>query len=267
MTSKGHRLLRMDHIIYRFSSFLSKIFSDPLSSISRLTQSQPILNLEARSIQSKTMENNQEPLLTADMEVGAVTVEAPFDEPKKGRVLILNGFPGTGKTSVVKNLKERLPGQKIQIVDSPIMAGPVYPHAYQRGCRSAYLHEIRRLADQGYTILVTASLANNISSQQVIEDILRIICGKDISLFWININRQEVVQDQQISNSTRLTNGESKTENSDVLPATAERGQLVLPSSLGHKLDGISLVTRVMNLGNDIEDAVKKVSEVMAREE
>jgi hypothetical protein len=123
------------------------------------------------------------------------------------------------------------------------------------------------LADQGYTILVTASLANNISSQQVIEDILRIICGKDISLFWININRQEVVQDQQISNSTRLTNGESKTENSDVLPATAERGQLVLPSSLGHKLDGISLVTRVMNLGNDIEDAVKKVSEVMAREE
>ncbi|KAF5564106.1 chloramphenicol phosphotransferase [Fusarium phyllophilum] len=197
----------------------------------------------------------------------AVTVEAPVDEHKKGRVLILNGFAGTGKTSIVKNLKELLPGQKIQIVDSPIMAGPFCAHAYQREYRSAYLHEIRRLADQGYTILVTASLANNISSQRVIEDILEIVCRKDISLFWINISRQEVIQDQQISNSTRLANGESKTEKPNVLPATAEQGQLVLPSSLGHKLDGISLVTRVMNIGNDLEEAVKKVSEVMAREE
>ncbi|KAF5622473.1 chloramphenicol phosphotransferase [Fusarium sp. NRRL 52700] len=201
------------------------------------------------------------------MAVGAVTVEAPFDEPKKGRVLILNGFTGTGKTSLVKGLKERLPGQKIQIVDSPIMAGPFCAHAYQRNCRSAYLHEIQRFADQGYTILVTASLANNISSQRVIRDIIGIVSGKDISLFWINISRQEVIQDQQISNSTGSANGESKPENPDVLPATAEQGQLVLPSSLaGHKLDGISLVTRVMKMGNDLEEAVKKVSEVMARE-
>ncbi|CCT67222.1 uncharacterized protein FFB20_04357 [Fusarium fujikuroi] len=223
--------------------------------------------METHNIQSKTMENNQKPLLTADMAVGTVTVEAPFDELKKGRVLILNGFPGTGKTSIVNNLKERLPGQKIQIVDSPIMAGQFCAHPYKRGCRSAYLHEIRRLADQGYTILVTASLANNISSQQVIEDIIGIVSGKDIPLFWINISRQEVVQDQQISNSTRLANDESKTEKPDVLPATAEQGQLVLPSSLGHKLDGISMITRVMNMGNGIEEAVRKVSEVMAREE
>ncbi|KAF5581313.1 chloramphenicol phosphotransferase [Fusarium pseudocircinatum] len=199
----------MDHIIYKFSFLLSKIFFDPISLMSRLTQSQPILSLDAHNIQSKTMENNQEPLLTADMGVGAVTVEAPVEEPKKGRVLILNGLPGTGKTSIVKNLKQRLPGQKIQIVDSPIMAGPFCAHAYQREYRSAYLHEIRKLADQGYTILVTASLANNISSQRVIQDILEVVCGKDISLFWINISRH----------------------------------QLVLPSSLGYKLDGISLIT------------------------
>ncbi|KAH7249887.1 uncharacterized protein BKA55DRAFT_539457 [Fusarium redolens] len=238
-----------------------------MPSKSQLTQSRPILDLEAHNIQSKATEDIQEPLLTTNMAFGAVTVETPFNEPENGRVLILNGLPGTGKTSIVKNLKEKLSGQKIQIVDSPIMAGPVCPHAYQRGYRSAYLHEIRRLADQGYTLLVTASLANNISSQQVIEDILRIVCGKDISMFWININRQEVVQDGQISNSACLTNGESKPENSNVLPTTAKRGQLVLPSSLGHKLDGISLVTRVMNLGNGIEDAIKKVSEVMARED
>ncbi|KAF5248930.1 hypothetical protein FANTH_5733 [Fusarium anthophilum] len=213
------------------------------------------------------MEKNQEPLLTADMAVGTVTVEAPFDEPKKGRVLIVNGFPGTGKTSIVKKLKERLPGQKIQIVDSPIMAGPFCAHAQQREYRSAYLHEIRRLADQGYTILVTASLANNISSRKVIEDIIGTVSGKDISLVWINISREEVIQDHQISNSTRVANGESKTGKPDVLPSTAEQGRLIRPSSLGHKLDGINLITRVMNMGNDLEEAVKKVSEVMAREE
>ncbi|KAF5593592.1 chloramphenicol phosphotransferase [Fusarium pseudoanthophilum] len=254
----------MDHITYKFPLLLSKIFFDPMSLMSRLTQSQPILSLDANNIQSKTMEDNQEPLLAADMAVGAVTVEAPVDEPKKGRVLVLNGLPGTGKTSIVKSLKERLPGQKVQIVDSPIMAGPFCAHSYQREYRSAYLHEIRRLADQGYTILVTASLANSISSQRVIQDILEVVCGKDISLFWINISRQEAVQDQQISNSTRLASGESKTEKSEVLLATAEQGQLVLPSSLGNKLDGISLITRVMKLGNDLEEAVKKVSEVMA---
>ncbi|KAF5583591.1 chloramphenicol phosphotransferase [Fusarium subglutinans] len=201
------------------------------------------------------------------MAVGTVTVEAPLDEPKKGRVLIVNGFPGTGKTSIVKKLKERLPGQKIQIVDSPIMAGPFCAHALQREYRSAYLHEIRRLADQGYTILVTASLANNISSRKVTEDIIGTVSGKDISLVWINISRQEVIQDHQISNPTRVANGESKTGKPDVLPSTAEQGRLIRPSSLWHKLDGINLITRVMNMGNDLEEAVKKVSEVMAREE
>ncbi|PNP84585.1 hypothetical protein FNYG_02214 [Fusarium nygamai] len=131
----------MDRIIYKFSFLLSKIFFDPMSLLSRLTQSQSILSLDAHNIQAKTMEDNQEPLLTAGMAVGAVTVEAPVDEPKKGRVLVLNGLPGTGKTSIVKNLKERLPGQKIQIVDSPIMAGPFCAHAYQREYRSAYVHE------------------------------------------------------------------------------------------------------------------------------
>ncbi|KAF9768524.1 hypothetical protein IL306_014173 [Fusarium sp. DS 682] len=217
-------------------------------------------------MQTTTTTNIQKQLSNIDMAIGAGTTEAPFAEPKNGRVLVLNGFPGTGKKSILKILKEYLSCQKIQLVDSPIMAGPVRPHAYQRGHRSAYLHEIRRLADQGYTILVTASLENNLPSQQVVDDILQIVCGKEISLFWINIYRQEVVQDQQLSNSNQLPNGESKIANPHGLRTTAKQGQLVLPSGLRHKLDNVSLVTRVINLGNGIEEAAKQVSEVMTRE-
>ncbi|KAF4445443.1 hypothetical protein F53441_10824 [Fusarium austroafricanum] len=199
------------------------------------------------------------------MAIEVDTDNAPEDK-SNGKVLILNALPGSGKTAIVKGLGGRLPGQNIRIVDSPIMAEPVCPHMYERRHRSAYLHEIRRSAEHGYTVLVTASLLNKIASQQVIDDVLLVICGKDIPLFWINIYWEEVAQEEPALASEWPSNGESKKANSVILPSTTKRNQLILPSSRRHDRDGFDLISQVINLGTGIEDAVKQVSDVIVQE-
>ncbi|SPJ76396.1 uncharacterized protein FTOL_06127 [Fusarium torulosum] len=195
------------------------------------------------------------------MAVNVNTIKTPGDATHKGRVVILNGPSNARRMALMKNLESRLVGCKTQVVDSYIMADPICPHICQRNLRSVYLGEIRKSANQGYTVLVTACLVDKLEHRQVIDDIMAIVCGKDVDMFWVNIHDEWVVLTQQPSIPEHF---QEKCTGRSASRRMTPQNRLIFPSKKSHKLDGVSLVTRSLFVGG-IKEAVDKISEVMDR--
>ncbi|KAM0244180.1 hypothetical protein ACHAP5_006480 [Fusarium lateritium] len=197
------------------------------------------------------------------MAVNVNMIKTPGDATHRGRVVILNGPSNERRTALVKNLESRLVGCKTQVVDSYIMADPICPRGFQQGLRSVYLGEIRKLAKQGDTVLLTACLTDKLAHRQVIDDIMAIVCGKDvdIQMFWINIHDERAVLTQQVSIPEHFR---EKCTGRSVSQGMTPHIRLLFPSKKSYKLDGVNLIARSLYMGG-IEEAVNKISEVMAR--
>jgi predicted kinase len=84
-------------------------------------------------------------------------------------IIVLNGFPGTGKHTILKRLQELLPADKSsRLVDNHLLIDPVqalFPdrsddhYALRRRIRDAVFPCISKLAQEGHVILMTACLA------------------------------------------------------------------------------------------------------------
>ncbi|KAM0200146.1 hypothetical protein ACHAQD_011344 [Fusarium lateritium] len=196
------------------------------------------------------------------MAVNVDTIKPPGEATHRGRVVILNGPSNERRTALVKNLEPRLVGCKTQVVDSYIMADPICPRGFQQGLRSVYLGEIRKLAKQGDTVLVTACLVDKMGHRQVIDDIMAIVCGKDVDMFWINIQDERAVLTQQPSIPEHF---QEKCTGQSISQNMTPHSRLIFPWKKSYKRDGVSLVTRALYMGG-IEEAVDKISEVMGRE-
>ncbi|KAI6763097.1 hypothetical protein HG530_009077 [Fusarium avenaceum] len=195
------------------------------------------------------------------MAVNVDTIKTPGDATHKGRVAILNGPSNARRIAIMKNLESRLVGCKTQVVDSYIMADPICPHVCQRSLRSVYLREIRKLADQGYTVLVTACLVDIVVHRQVVDDIMAIICGKNVDMFWINIYDERVVLTQQPSIPKH---SQEECTRRTVSWTPTPQNRLILPSKKSRELEGVSLIARSLYI-EGIEEAVDRISEVIDR--
>ncbi|KAF5027686.1 hypothetical protein F66182_170 [Fusarium sp. NRRL 66182] len=186
-----------------------------------------------------------------------------------GMVVILNGLPGTGKSTILKNLESQMTGQKIQIIDSHILTEPVRPdrgfnhYNLRRQLRAVYLREVRNLADQGYTVLMTACLKKNEADSQVVEDTLGILRETNITMSWINVHCEQSIPEQRATSPERVEDCRSRP--TDLRRITKE-DQLILPTNRRYKLDGISLVTARLDVGRSLKEAVDNISGIMGRE-
>ncbi|KAF4972387.1 hypothetical protein FSARC_1046 [Fusarium sarcochroum] len=206
------------------------------------------------------------------MALGVDMLMTPRDTSLKGKVVILNGFSGTGKSTILKNIKSQRTDEKTQIVDSHIMTKHMrtdrglYHYQFQRELRAVYLQEVRRFANQGYTVLMTACLVNNAGDRQVLDDLLAIIRGTNIPLLWINLHCEQAILEQRTSNTVQFQGTRGEDTGPNALRGKTNQSQIICPSSARHNLVDINLVTARLDVGTSIEDAVDKVSGVMDRE-
>ncbi|KAM0553815.1 hypothetical protein ACHAPJ_007161 [Fusarium lateritium] len=206
------------------------------------------------------------------MALGVDMLVAPRDTSLKGKVVILNGFSGTGKTTILKNIKSQRADQKTQIVDSDVMTRPMrtdrglYHYQLQRQLRAVYLQEVRKLAGQGCTVLMSACLVNNAGDRQVLDDVLAILRGTNIPLLWINLHCEQGILEQRTSSPGLIQDTRDKDADPNVLRGMTNQHQITCPSSARHNLDGINLVTAQLDVGRSVGDVVDKVSGVMDRE-
>src|SRR6478609_4405709 len=85
-----------------------------------------------------------------------------------GKIVVLNGFPGTGKLTILKHLQKYLPTETTCLLDNQLLIDPVVAvipdrsdrhHELRRSVRAPIFEELAHRAEQGHTILMTACLA------------------------------------------------------------------------------------------------------------
>ncbi|RSL40002.1 hypothetical protein CEP53_013651 [Fusarium sp. AF-6] len=190
----------------------------------------------------------------------------------KGKVVVLNGFPGTGKLTILNNLQSRLVGQGTLIINNHFIINPVQKIYPDRGLNHYYLRqqlrlvifkEIRRMVDRGCVVLMTACLGNNEGDRKVLDEHLDIIRGTDIPMFWINVHCNQHILEERLARPERVQGNKSKLTNVEILRGMTKHNQIIMPSGSRHRLEDISLATASLDVGGSIEEAVNKVYHIV----
>lgn len=62
--------------------------------------------------------------MSANIGLGVGNNEKPPQEAPRGKIVVLNGFPGTGKFTILKRVKELL-GHRARLLDNHLLIDPV----------------------------------------------------------------------------------------------------------------------------------------------
>ncbi|RMJ12087.1 hypothetical protein CDV36_008289 [Fusarium kuroshium] len=206
------------------------------------------------------------------MAIDKIEKVTPIGVALKGKVVVLNGFPGTGKLTILNNLQSRLVGQDTLIINNHFIIDPVQKIYPDRGLNHYYLRqqlrqvifkEIRKMVDRGCVVLMTACLGNNEGDRKVLDEHLDIVRGTDTPMFWINVGCDQRTLEERLARPERVQGNKAKLTNVEILRGMTKHSQIIMPSGSRHRLEDISLATASLDVGGSIEEAVYKVYNVM----
>ncbi|RBR12851.1 uncharacterized protein FIESC28_08441 [Fusarium coffeatum] len=181
-----------------------------------------------------------------------------------GKIVVLNGFPGTGKLTVLKHLQKYLPTETTCLLDNHLLIDPVVAvipnrsdrhHELRRSVRAPIFEELAHQAKQGHTILMTACLAaDSPRDEAVFREHLDIASKAGVPLYWINVHCRHNVLEQRVSTPERQQGSKTKLTDVDVLWGILEKHSLFKPINNG---DGhVSLVFESMDASGEVETSV-----------
>ncbi|KAJ7128097.1 hypothetical protein C8R46DRAFT_1145166 [Mycena filopes] len=157
--------------------------------------------------------------------------------PSTGMIVVLNGFPGAGKHTVLKLAKTLLAGSRL--LDNHLLIDPVAAlipdrsdahHELRRQIRAPVFREISRLAQEGTVIFMTACLAkDNERDAGVLQEHLDLVRNTNVPLFWINADCDIAALEQRVSSPERRHGGKTKLTDVDLLRKLVRENYLVDP--------------------------------------
>ncbi|KAI8720528.1 hypothetical protein NCS52_00498200 [Fusarium sp. LHS14.1] len=196
----------------------------------------------------------------------------PAGVAPKGKVVVLNGFPGTGKLTILNNLQSRLAGQDTLVIDNHFIIDPVQKIYPDRGLNHYYLRqqlrqvifkEIRKMVDRGSIVLMTACLGNNEGDRKVLDEHLDIVRGTDMPMVWINVGCDQRTLEERLTRPERAKGNKAKLTNVEILRGMTKHSRIIKPSGSQHRLENINLVTASLDVGGSIDEAVNKVYRIV----
>ncbi|KAF3030315.1 hypothetical protein E8E12_000859 [Didymella heteroderae] len=175
--------------------------------------------------------------------------------PSTGIVLVLNGFPGTGKLTILRRVKDCLPTGKARLLDNHLLIDPVEAvipgrgaghHDLRRQVRAPIFQKLRELAKEGHIILMTACLVgNNDIDGSFLQEYFDIVREANVTLFWINAHCDLEILAQRVTSPERIQGTKSKLTDPNVIRDLVQAHHLIEPSKSAS--NSVDLITEELD--------------------
>ncbi|KAH7157937.1 hypothetical protein B0J13DRAFT_650724 [Dactylonectria estremocensis] len=186
-------------------------------------------------------------------------------------IVVLHGFPGTGKLTILKQVKELLPADTTCLLDNHLLIDPVVAvipgrsdehHELRRMVRAPIFKKLGKRAQEGCVILMTACLAaDNERDTAFLEEHLDMVRGTDIPIFWVNAYCDQIVLEQRIKSPERCYGPKTKLTDANVLQDLLREHRLIEPNK---STDGsIRLVVETLDVSGPLEVSVSDLMSTM----
>lgn len=184
-----------------------------------------------------------------------------------GKVVVLNGFPGVGKFTILKHVKELLPADTTCFLDNHLLIDPVVAvipnrsdehHELRRMIRTPIFEKLRKRAQEGHTILMTACLADNQERDiAFLDEHFDIVRGTEIPIIWVTAHCDQLLLEQRLQNVERCQGTKTKLTDVHVLRDLLHTHRLVDPSKGADGL--IRLVVKTLDMSGPVELSVSRL--------
>ena len=155
-----------------------------------------------------------------------------------GRIIVLNGFPGTGKLTILKRLRQLLPPNTC-LLDNHLLIDPVaaiFPdrndehHELRRLVRAPIFEALRKRAKEGHAVLLTACLAQDSPIDTAfLEEHLDMVRGTNTTLHWINVHCDPATLEERLTSPERFSGSKTKLTATNILRVMLQDHRLIQP--------------------------------------
>ncbi|KAF5004207.1 hypothetical protein FDECE_9289 [Fusarium decemcellulare] len=173
----------------------------------------------------------------------------PIEQVAGGRIVVLNGFPGSGKFTILNQVKELLPAKTTCLLDNHLLIDPVAAvipersdehHDLRRIIRAPIFKKLGELAEQGHTVLMTACLGdNNEKDLAFLQEHLDMVRGTIVPMYWINVHcnqtaleKRLVMPERHQGSKSKLTDGDLNVHEAALIYRPVTKLEITIPSGL-----------------------------------
>jgi adenylate kinase len=192
-----------------------------------------------------------------------------------GKIVVLNGLPGTGKLTILKRLKELLPEFTTCLLDNHLLIDPVTAvipnrtdrhHELRRLVRAPIFEELSNQARKGHTILMTACLAAGLPIDEAFyQEHLDISRSSDTTIYWINVECRRDIHEQRVSTPERQQDSKTKLTDKHLLRLIMDTHKLIEPDVVSRGDTGLKLAFEKLDVSGSVEDSVGCLLDIMVR--
>ncbi|RTE76908.1 hypothetical protein BHE90_008639 [Fusarium euwallaceae] len=191
----------------------------------------------------------------------------PSQPSPPGKIVVLNGFPGTGKLTILKKVNELLPVETACLLDNHLLIDPVVAvisgrsqehHELRRKIRAPIFKKLQERAQQGDTILMTACLVQDDEKDAgVLQEHLDMAHKADVPIFWINVHCNHEILEQRVASTERIQGGKTKLTDPILARDLVKKHRLIEP----HKTDNspTGLVFATMDVSGSVDLSLSRL--------
>ncbi|KAI8668678.1 hypothetical protein NCS57_00680000 [Fusarium keratoplasticum] len=195
----------------------------------------------------------------------------PSQQALEGKIIVINGFPGTGKLTILKKVKELLPTETTCLLDNHLLIDPVVAvipgrsqehHELRSKIRAPIFAKLRERAQDGHTILMTACLVENDERDAgVLQEHLNMAHEADVPIFWINVHCSREILQQRVASIERHQGTKTKLTDPTVVRDLVDKHHLIEPHKTDNSPEGLAFAT--LDAGGSVDLSVSRLMSII----